>query len=91
MVYLSYVLIAEHILNILIQIEQFMCSYHLGLHPRASVDSRLGLYNGEEVVLTTSEYNLVSAVRFYWRYGRDIFRLQTYIDEFLDSFNKYVY
>ena len=67
---------------------QEYCFALVGLHPRASMNSRLGLYNGEKIVLTTSDYNLVSAARFFWRYGRDIFKLQTYIDDLLDNFSK---
>ena len=42
---------------------------------------RLGIYNGEEVVISTSDYTAVSLAKLLWRYGTDMYNIGGWVKE----------
>ncbi|XP_069132692.1 prenylcysteine oxidase 1-like isoform X2 [Argopecten irradians] len=52
----------------------------LGLEKRErSSGQTMGIFDGEEMVLTTSPYTVVTLAKMFWRYGMDIYNLQKWV------------
>lgn len=62
----------------------------LGLEKRDQPSgSTLGIFDGEEMRLTTSPYSMVTLARMFWRYGLDIYNLQKWVSsDLLVKFNR---
>ena len=60
----------------------------LGLEPRGSAGGRLGLYDGDEMIFTGSEWDFMLMAQFLWRYGWDMYRVLNYVKDLLRDFNK---
>ena len=42
---------------------------------------KLGIYDGSEVLFTTSDWSLVTLAKLFWRYGMDIYNIKSWIQE----------
>ena len=42
---------------------------------------KLGIYDGEDVVFTTSDYSMVTLAKLFWRYGMDIYNIKSWVEE----------
>ena len=41
----------------------------------------MGIYDGEDVVFTTSDYSMVTLAKLFWRYGMDIYNIKSWVEE----------
>ena len=42
---------------------------------------KLGIYDGNEVLFTTSDWSLVTLTKLFWRYGMDIYNIKNWVQE----------
>ncbi|XP_060072471.1 prenylcysteine oxidase-like [Ylistrum balloti] len=64
----------------------------LGLEKRDEPSGEtLGIFDGEEMRLTTSPYTLVTLWKMFWRYGMDIYNLQKWVNNDLMAKFKRIY
>ncbi|KAL4225246.1 Prenylcysteine oxidase 1 [Mactra antiquata] len=42
---------------------------------------RLGLYDGEDLLFTTSDYSAVTVAKLFWRYGMDIYNIKNWVKD----------
>ncbi|XP_052229609.1 prenylcysteine oxidase 1-like [Dreissena polymorpha] len=42
---------------------------------------RLGLYDGNEIVFSTSAYSPITLAKLFWRYGMDIYNIRSWVQE----------
>ena len=59
-----------------------------GLKKRKSTYSKFGLYNGRDFVFTESDWEVITFAKLVWRYGYGAVKLQNYIGDMLDKFEK---
>jgi len=51
-------------------------------------NERLGLYNGKYFDFIENDYTIINSINILWRYGYSIRRLQNFIDNMLDKFDR---
>ncbi|KAJ9598876.1 hypothetical protein L9F63_026586, partial [Diploptera punctata] len=61
---------------------------HFGLKKRENGNSRFGLYDGKDFILTESKWELITLIKLAWRYGFGPLKLQNYIDDLLNKFER---
>ncbi|XP_021371606.1 prenylcysteine oxidase 1-like [Mizuhopecten yessoensis] len=61
----------------------------LGLEKREKNSGAImGIFDGEELRLTTSPYSVVTLAKMFWHYGMDIYNLQTWVSNILVKFKR---
>ena len=51
----------------------------------------LGLYDGNDIVFSTSSYSVVTIAKLFWRYGMDIYNVRNWVkDKVLAGMNRYM-
>lgn len=60
----------------------------LKLNKRQPPEGHLGLYDGEDYIFTESSWKVITYLKLFWRYGKDVFRLQWMVDEMLQNFER---
>ncbi|XP_065143309.1 prenylcysteine oxidase 1-like [Paramisgurnus dabryanus] len=58
----------------------------LGLKYRKSVAGKTAVFNGEEFILSESDWYLLDLFRLWWRYGISFIRLQMWVEEIMEKF-----
>uniref|UniRef100_A0A8C5M7G7 Prenylcysteine oxidase 1 n=1 Tax=Leptobrachium leishanense TaxID=445787 RepID=A0A8C5M7G7_9ANUR len=58
----------------------------LGLPVKSPGDSRLGIYNGEELVFHESDWFLINLLKMLWNYGFNFLRMYMWVEDMLDKF-----
>ena len=59
-----------------------------GLRPRDQAGGRMGLYDGEEIVFTTSDMPLLTMAKLLWHYGLSIVYLEDFVSKSLNDFDR---
>lgn len=64
----------------------------LGLQKRKPVfkNEKLGLYNGKDFDLIEKENYILNLINIFWQYGYSIKRLQDFISNMLDKFERFI-
>lgn len=44
-------------------------------------EGKLGIYDGNEVLFTTSDYSIVTLTKLFWRYGMDLYNIKNWVEE----------
>ena len=44
-------------------------------------EGKLGIYDGNEVLFTTSDYSIITLTKLFWRYGMDIYNIKNWVEE----------
>ncbi|XP_074659996.1 prenylcysteine oxidase 1-like [Tubulanus polymorphus] len=60
----------------------------LGLDHEPESDEILGVYDGKEIVFSTSSCTAVSLVKLFWRYGFDVYNIGKWVDGLLGKFDR---
>ncbi|XP_028654230.1 prenylcysteine oxidase 1 [Erpetoichthys calabaricus] len=58
----------------------------LGLAQRRTVPSRIGIFNGKELVFQESDWFIINFIKILWRYGLNFLRMQMWVEAILDKF-----
>lgn len=53
----------------------------LGLEKRIIDDDDFGIYDGDQFQFQSSDYSLITKIKALWRYGRDIYRLSSWVND----------
>ncbi|KAL5007831.1 hypothetical protein ScPMuIL_016637 [Solemya velum] len=55
-----------------------------GLEPLGGAESgKLGIFDGKDMVFSTSDWGVVTMAKMVWRYGWDVFSIRSYINDHL--------
>jgi len=75
---------------ILLKVQNVTNFIKSGLQKRISVfkNERLGLYNGKDFDFIENDNHLINLMNILWRYGYSIKRLQEFINNMLDRFER---
>lgn len=71
-----------------------MCNKHikkinlLGFEDASSPDQTSGFFDGKDYTLQTSEWTIITLLKFLWAFGLDFFRLSWIEDKFINKFLK---
>lgn len=67
------------------------CNASIGLKQDTEAESgKLGLYDGNEIVFSTSSYSWVTLAKLFWRYGMDIYNVRNWVkDKILAGMNRF--
>lgn len=86
-----------------IQTHMYLCTYShahthtavkfkaitaLGLRQRDRESSRLGIFDGKQMVFDGSRWGMLTLGQLLWRYGWDIYRMQSFVDKMLANFRR---
>ncbi|XP_033832036.1 prenylcysteine oxidase 1 [Periophthalmus magnuspinnatus] len=58
----------------------------LGISPRKDVASKMAIFNGKELIFEESDWFIINFLRFLWRYGFNLIRMQMWVESILDKF-----
>ncbi|KAF0294466.1 Prenylcysteine oxidase [Amphibalanus amphitrite] len=59
----------------------------LGLQTKPAMGGTFGLWNGRELVFTSSAWSAITSAKLLWRYGSDVFRLRRLLSATLAKFD----
>ncbi|KAB7494584.1 Prenylcysteine oxidase [Armadillidium nasatum] len=60
----------------------------LGLKKSHGCPSKFGIFDGKDYLFTQSDWYFMNVIKFFWRYGLDIYRLNSLNDNMLSSFSR---
>lgn len=58
----------------------------LGIPPKKDVPSKMAIFNGKELTFEESDWFIINFLRFLWRYGFNLLRMQMWVESVLDKF-----
>lgn len=58
----------------------------LGISPKKDVPSKMAIFNGKELIFEESDWFIINFLRFLWRYGFNLLRMQMWVESILDKF-----
>ncbi|KAK3102245.1 hypothetical protein FSP39_009872 [Pinctada imbricata] len=60
----------------------------LGLEQLKHDDGILGIFDGDEMRITTSSYSAVTLAKLFWRYGLDIYNIRSWVKDVTEKFSR---
>lgn len=60
----------------------------LGLEKSPPSNEKYGIWNGDEFIFTASDWSIITIIKLLYRYGIQLYRLQSHINYMLEDFTK---
>lgn len=61
-----------------------------GLRKHEGHSEKLAIYNGKEFVFTGSKFSVATIAKLFWRYGMDVYNINSWVENMLDKFDRSV-
>ncbi|XP_064601062.1 prenylcysteine oxidase 1-like [Liolophura sinensis] len=69
---------------------QYMVNFTklFGLRKREGHSEKLAIYDGKKFVFTGSKFNIATMAKMFWRYGMDVYNINSWVENILDKFER---